>query len=445
MKAVARLVWSYFTGTPVLRAFAIGGLALLAIDFYLVATQPKSDDRLWIAILGLMLFFVGSSLMPVMFGRLARSHSVSVLPGGRFKLLLSLYITILLVALPAGILITASMILGNGSFPELMKDPRARDFIVGGAAVTFTSAVLFAGWMYLAMWFLTSQRNLAGLFKAMLVSMLVVFAPAREIQDFTVSTTWNLQQIAGIWFLFGAGFLWWPRLEAARARRTGERFAGLARVLAGRTAGREFDVLLGTSNPWLLIAALALPLLLMTRLVREVPSVWLYFLTILSVVTGAYSGQAAERSRALWLRGDWSREALFLAVERSVWRHNGHVLGALVLVIVGIGLSAGFPTGLLAAGLPLLILGTVVSTYLGLMITRGLRWLETIAGVCVMVSLMALAVLVARERLDLVTIVAMEAGLALLAIALRFVARRRWMHIDWMLCRPERALAARGA
>jgi hypothetical protein len=58
---------------------------------------------------------------------------------------------------------------------------------------------------------------------------------------------------------------------------------------------------------------------------------------------------------------------------------------------------------------------------------------------------MALAVLVARERLDLVTIVAMEAGLALLAIALRFVARRRWMHIDWMLCRPERALAARGA
>ena len=29
MKAVARLVCSYFTGTPVLRAFTIGGLALM--------------------------------------------------------------------------------------------------------------------------------------------------------------------------------------------------------------------------------------------------------------------------------------------------------------------------------------------------------------------------------------------------------------------------------
>ena len=87
MKAVARLVWSYFTGTPVLRAFTIGGLILMAIDFYILATQPQSGEKLWLAMLGIIVFFVGSSLMPVMFGRLARSHAAGVLPGGRVKLL----------------------------------------------------------------------------------------------------------------------------------------------------------------------------------------------------------------------------------------------------------------------------------------------------------------------------------------------------------------------
>jgi len=446
MKAVARLVWTYFTGTPVLRACTFTGLALIALDLYFVLTQPASGEKLWLAFLGLIILFVGSSLMPVTFGRLARSHSVGVLPGGRLKLLASAFIAILLVALPVGILSQGVVISGaRGSLPELMKDPRMRDFILGVAAVTFTSAVLFASWMYLAMWFLTSQRNMAGLFKGLLVIMLVIFAPARELQDFTVSLTWNLQQIAVLWFVFGAGFLLWPRFKAVRARRAHERFAGLARVFTGRMAGREFDVLLGTANPWLLVAALALPLLLMARLVGDVPSAWVFFLTIFSVVTGAYSGQAAERSRALWLRGDWSRAELFVAVERSIWRHNAHVLGALVLAIVGIGLYAGFPTVLLAAGFSVVVLGAVLSTYLGLMITRGLRWLEIVAGVVVMISLMGLGMVLGFEKVGLTTVFALEACMIALAMAFRYIARRRWTQLDWMVCRPDRTLTARGA
>ena len=445
MKAVARLVWSYFTGTPVLRAFTIGGLTLMAIDFYILATQPQAGEKFWLAILGIIVFFIGSALMPVMFGRLARSHAAGVLPGGRVKLLISVFVTILLVAIPAGVLAPAGFVSGNISVPEFMKDPRARDYVLQLSAITFTSAVLFAGWMYLAMWFLTSQRNMAGLFKGLLVITLVIFAPAREIRDLTVTLLWNLQQIAVIWIVFGAGFLLWPRFKAARARRSRERFPGFDRALAGNTAGREFDVMLGTANPWMLVAALVLPLLLATRFVREFPAVWIYFLTICSVVTGAFTGQAAERSRALWLRGDWSRPSLFASVERSVWRHNGVVLGVLMLVTVGIGKYARFSPTLLMAGLPLLVLGTLLSTYLGLMITRGLRWLEIVSGVGVMLSLMALAVLVARERVDLAAVIALEIVLVVLAIVARFVARRRWTQIDWMMCRPDRAMTVRGA
>ena len=445
MKAVARLVYSYFAGSPVLRVLTLLGLGLIAIDFYILMAQPHSGDKLWIAILGVIALFTGSSLMPVTFGRLARSHAIGVLPGGRVKLLASAYITTVLVALPAGVLGPAAFVSDMSSLQELMKNPQAQVYVLQMAGLIFTSALLFAGWIYVAMWFLTSQRNTAGLFKGLLVVMLVIFAPARDLQDLTLSLAWNLQQIAVLWIVFGVGFLFWPRFKAARARRTGERFAGLARIFFGRTAGREFDLLLGTSNPWLLIAGLALPLLFVTRFVREVPSVWLYFLTILSAVTGAYSGQAADRSRALWLRGDWSRSALFSAVERSIWRHNAHVLGALILVAAGIGLYSGFPASLLLTGLPLLVLGTVMSTYLGLIITRGLRWLEITAGVVVMLLLMALAVFIAGERVGLVTVFALEAGLAAFAVVLRFVARRRWTQIDWMLCRADRAMAARSA
>jgi hypothetical protein len=444
MKAVARLVLMYFTGTPLLLGFTIVGLILLAADLYAVATQPMSGETLWVAVFGMIFFLAGSSLMPVIVGRLTRSHSVGVLPGGRLKLLASVYVTILLVALPVGILAPAS-VSGAGNIADFVKYPRAREFILQVACLAFTSAVLTAGWIYLAMWFLTSQRNMAGLFKGLLVIMLVIFAPARDYSEFTVSLTWNLQQIAVIWVVFGIGFLLWPRFKRARARRNREPRAGLANMLSGRTVGREFDVLVGTSSPWLLVAALALPLLLAARLVRDMPSVWLYFLTIFSAVTGAYSGQAAQRSRALWLRGNWSRASLFSAVERSFWRHNGHVLGALVLVIVGIGISAGFSPALLAAGLPLLVLGTVLSTYLGLTITRGLGWLEIVGGIGVMVMLMALAVLVARERVAPVAVITLEVGMAIFAVVLRFVAQRRWARIDWILCRPERTLTGRGA
>ncbi len=445
MKAVARLVWAYFTGTPVLRAFTIGGSILLAIDFYILATQPQSGKKLWLAILGLIFFFIGSSLMPVMFGRLARSHSVGVLPGGRFKLLLSVFITILLVALPAGVLSPASFVSSNTSLPVLLEDPRMWDYVLQLAAITFTWAVLFAGWMYLAMWFLTSERNLAGLFKGLLVITVVMFAPAREIRDLSVTLSWNLQQIAVIWGVFGAGFLLWPRFKAMRARRKREPFPGIARAFAGQISGREFDVLLGTSNPWLLVLALVLPLLLATHFVREFPALWLYFLTIFSVVTGAFSGQAAERSRALWLRGDWSRTTLFASVERSIWRHNRVVLGVLTVLTVAIGEYARFTPTMLLAGLPLLMLGTVLSTYLGLMITRGLRWLEIVSAIGVMLLLMASAVLIARESVDLGSVIALELGLLALAAALRSVARRRWTQIDWMKCRPDRAMAVRGA
>jgi MFS family permease len=445
MKAVMRLVWQYFMGTPMNRGFTLIGLAIQAVAFYVLTTQAQSGEMLWVATFGLMALFIGSSLMPLTVGRLARSHVVAIVPHGRLKLLLSAFITVFLVAAPVAVLTPFAFVAGMAGSPtDLLKYQQLLDDSIQLAKLMFTSAFLFAGWMYLALWFVTSQRNFAGFFKGLLVVMLVLFAPAREIRDFGVSLSWNLQQIAIIWILFGAAFLLWPRIVAALARYP-MRFGRFNRETTSSISGSEFDLMLGTASPWRLIAVLALPVILATRFVDDVPSVWLFFLTLFSTVAGAIAGEAAARSRALWLRGDWTRETLFSRVEQCFWRHNGYVLGCLLLLMVGIGSYAGLPTTMLAAGLPLLILGTVLSTYLGLMITRGVQWPEIVLGVAVMLALMAVAVLIVGESVNLGVVIVIEITLAAGALLLRRAAIQRWKEIDWIRCRPDKVLSTRAA
>jgi hypothetical protein len=452
MKAVVRLVYLYFTCTPALRTFSAVGLAIAAISLYLVTGLPQSDVTLSIAFAGMIAFCIGSSLMPLMFGRLARSHSIRVLPWGRVKLLLSAYITIALVASLAPLLVYfayKAAVVAQPAIPGHALDPELAARIhrenIQLAWITYIVTMSIVSWLYLAMWFITSQRNTVGFVKGLLVILILLLAPVREITELDASLKWNLIRLAALWLVFGTGFMLWPRWQASTARRKLSRIAGAGRTLSRKISGREIDLMLGTANPWLLVAAQVAPIVIATRIGDYSAAVWLYYLTIFSTVAGAIAGQAAERSRALWLRGDWSRPELFAEVERSFWRHNRFVLGALLALMVAIGSYAGLPATLLAAGLPLLVLGTVLSTYLGLMITRGLRWLEAGLAIVVMVALMAVAVLAAGPNDSMLPVVALEILLAGLALGLRTAARRRWSAIDWMRCRPDRALSVRTA
>jgi hypothetical protein len=445
MRTVLRLVWSYFTGTPITRAFTFGGVALMLLAFIVLMTRSQSAGLLWMAVVGFLAFYLGSWLMPLMFGRLAQSHAVRVLPHGRAKLLISAFATVAIVALPPSIMTPLAYVAGvNGDPAILVTDGRLRAYTVQLAQLMYTQIVLLAGWLYLAMWFITSQRNIGGLVKGLVVVLIMLYAPAREVQELSVSVAWNLQQIVVIWGVFGTGFLLWPRWKQLAARIPRSRFGLLGRIRR-QVTGREIDLVLGTANPWLLIAAQVVPILIASRIGEYSPAVWLFYLTIFSTVAGAIAGQAAERSRALWLRGNWSRTLLYSEVERSFWRHNGVVLGAIIALMVAIGSYAGLPVRLLAVGVPLLALGTILSTYLGLMLTRGLRWPEALLGVGVMLALMAIAVLAASREGGLATVLALEGALAVLALGLRSVALRRWTQIDWMLCRPDRALSLRSA
>jgi hypothetical protein len=203
--------------------------------------------------------------------------------------------------------------------------------------------------------------------------------------------------------------------------------------------------LIGTARPWALAAGQVVPILLATfflngfqrEMAPSAPSPWLFFLTILSILAGAGASVAATRSRGLWLRAHWTRAELFRRVEDAFWRHNSYSLAVLLVMLVAVGTYFYLPTAMLAFGMGLLTLGTALSTYLGLMITARIGWLDAALAVATMLALMIVALYASAPGAPTAKIVALEAALAATAVLFRHVAQRRWAGLDWMRCRAD--------
>jgi hypothetical protein len=438
MKAIVRLMYTSFTGTTLLRVITTAGLVAgiggAALNLYLPPLTGGSGrpSRFSLAletfifllpIAGLLCFVFGASLLPALFARLASSHYPYVLPHGRTKLLASALATVALTALfSAGIVMM-----------YYYKTPLALDLIFQRAiAVSFVTA----SFLYVVLW-LTGKSGTIGLLVGSFVMVATLVLPLRFIAMPSTSLTIPWTACALLWTTFAAGFLLAPRLKAplGRLRQT------LAR-LTGSTyrGGGEIDFLIGTARPWTLAAGQIVPIAIATYVMSVAswaPLAWVFFLTIISVTTGAVASLAATRGRALWLRARWTRADLFRHVEDSFWRYNCYTLGVLLLLLVAIGDSLALPTRMLAFGMGLLALGTTLSTYIGLIVTARIGWRDTVLAVIVILALMRTAYLASWPATPTATIVAYEIGLAALALIVRELARHRWSRLDWMLCRPD--------
>jgi hypothetical protein len=438
MKAILRLMYTSFTGTTLLRVITTAGLVAgiggAALNLYLPPLTGGSGrpSRFSLAletfifllpIAGLLCFVFGASLLPALFARLASSHYPYVLPHGRTKLLASALATVALTALfSAGIVMM-----------YYYKTPLALDLIFQRAiAVSFVTA----SFLYVVLW-LTGKSGTIGLLVGSFVMVATLVLPLRFIAMPSTSLTIPWTACALLWTTFAAGFLLAPRLKAplGRLRQT------LAR-LTGSTyrGGGEIDFLIGTARPWTLAAGQIVPIAIATYVMSVAswaPLAWVFFLTIISVTTGAVASLAATRGRALWLRARWTRADLFRHVEDSFWRYNCYTLGVLLLLLVAIGDSLALPTRMLAFGMGLLALGTTLSTYIGLIVTARIGWRDTVLAVIVILALMRTAYLASWPATPTATIVAYEIGLAALALIVRELARHRWSRLDWMLCRPD--------
>jgi hypothetical protein len=447
MKAIVRLIYTNFTGTVLLRVITTAGLVAgiggAALNLYLPPLTGGSGGRsrfslaqeafiFLLPVAGLLCFVFGASLLPALFARLATSHYLYVLPHGRTKLLASAFTTVALTALfAAGIVVM-----------YYYETPLALDLIFQRAiAVSFVTA----SFLYVVLW-LTGKGGTIGLLIGSFVMIATLIVPLRFIGLPSTSLAIPWTACALLWTTFTAGFLLAPRLKAPLGR--------LRHVLAGLIGssyrgGGEIEFLIGTARPWTLAAGQAVPIVLATYVMSSfevaepgAPSPWLFFLTIVSVTTGAVASLAATRGRALWLRTRWTRAELFRHVEDAFWRYNCYTLGVLILLLVALGDWLAIPTRVLAFGMGLLALGTTLSTYVGLIVTARIGWRDAALAVVVILALMWTAVYASSPVTPTAKIVAFELGLTALAFIVRELARRRWSRLDWMLCRPELGVRA---
>ena len=123
---------------------------------------------------------------------------------------------------------------------------------------------------------------------------------------------------------------------------------------------------------------------------------------------------------------------LFGQAEKAYWHHQAYALAVMSVALVATGIARQWPVGLIAAGVGVIVLAACVSTYLGLMMTRRLGWIETVLGIGVVLLILAAALLSKEFSFRIGGLYLL---LALGAAGLRAEAMRRWGKLDWSACR----------
>ncbi len=449
MKALLRLVRTYFTGTPLLAitttlgALGVFGGSVLFLYLPPILRSQGEPSRFsqgvetlifLTPVAGVVAVAFGASLLPTLFARLAASHYLYVLPHGRIKLLASVFVTLTLVAL----------VVAGTTTVYYMRTPLQLDVVFERA---FVVALLTSNLLYVVLWIIGRTSSAIGLLvgSIVMIATLIVPLPFIAAPSRSLTAPWAASFL--IWGVFAAAFLLAPRWKGTVGRirqAIAARFKG-----AAYHGGGEVDFLIGTGRPWALalgqVVAILMAWYFLSGFEVAAPSAfspWLFFMSILSILAGAIASMAATRSRRLWLRARWTRAELFRRVEEALWRHNSFALGVLLVLLVVLGSEAYVPTKVLVFGMGLAMLGIALSTYLGMMITAPIGWLDAALAVAAMVLLMIAANYASRPATPATVVYVFEGALAVLALTFRSIAQRRWAQLDWMRCRADATVRA---
>jgi hypothetical protein len=435
MRAVLRLIWTYFAGTRLMRVFSALGLASYLTGMVLYSFVPPwtlgngvRSDPLFLQLveisapwLGLLLLIASTALMPAIVERIALGRSIWVLPGGRLRLLASTLVPPALLALLAASVAAV-----------FLPIPGVQERIFYRTALM--SFVDF-GLIYTGIWLVGKTSGiwrLAGMFWV----LLSITIPVRYLGGAIPPFGWLERLGLAGWVVFGALLLSGGRIRhlLSGLREAATRWRARVEPATSYRDGRQISLMLGTSQPWIVALGQIVPIALMALLMPWI-QVRLVVLMIFSAIAGAITSQAAVRSRRLWLRFDWTREQIFRQVEWDYWRYNLHSVAVLLVLFVVLAVYGKIPFTLLGHGVALLVLGCVASTYLGFTITRGLGWLESVLGILTMSALAVAGVALLKG--DLARSFELELLLGGFAVVYRFMARARWLELDWMRCRPD--------
>ena len=430
MSTVARLVWTYFSATRLVSSLSLIGAVLIAVGIVGYAMYPLSplnttlsdEQRIFSSVLlglpwfGLVCLVSASALMPGILEGFLSGHRISILPRGRLRLLAS-------AVFPAAAMALCIAFAASVAFWAYASEGSiARIFFR-----TFLLSFVDIGLIYVAIWLVGKSSGvwrLAGL--VWLAASVLI--PARYLAGIPPI---SIAEVLGLvcWLAFAVMVL----KGASVARLTGDKWYAIGEVPGrlfdhnGKTVGREVDFLLGTSRPWVVALGQVVPIVALAVFAKG--NIWIVFLVLISALAGVVSSFAAARSRRLWLLSDCSRAELTSLVGRHYQRHAA--VSLLVLLALFLGLSAwfGLALSIVVAGCVALILACFVSHYLGLMITSGLGWAESILCVLTMLTLIVTAFAVMFG--DVTLAFRLEVLVVGMALVYRSLARRRWQTLDW--------------
>ena len=250
MKAVLKLVLTYFTGTQLLAIVTtlglvgvFGGSAMFMYLPPLIASQGGAAHFSLAAepffmltpVVGVIGVAFGASLLPSIFARLAASHYLYVLPYGRVKILASVFITLTLAALLAAGTTTVYYV----------RTPMQLDVVFERA---FVVSLLTCNLLYVVLWLTGKSSSAISTLVGSIVMIATLVLPLRFIALPSESLIGPWAASFPIWGMLAAAFLLAPRekgaigklREAVASRLTGAAYHG----------GGEIDLLVGTGQPW---------------------------------------------------------------------------------------------------------------------------------------------------------------------------------------------------
>jgi thiosulfate reductase cytochrome b subunit len=456
MSAVLRLAWTYFAASKLTRGCTAAGLvcAVVGIAGYvwqsdLAVAAAFGPNAGWygglmlsLPPLGLMLVLGASTLMPVVVERIALGRSIWLLPRGRICLLASVVLVAALLSLLAAAISTTLLILLDQTMANAAPDLPAYDYV---RELCRISSMVFAdlGLIYTAIWLVSKTSGIwrLGGMLGVVVSLTLPLSYFSAVGRQVRMTPLEWIGLAS-WLVFAVSLLAGGRLRHSFGG-VRQAITSLGRLLSPSVRyaqGDEAALMLGTTHPWIVAFGQVVPIAVMVGIVPD-SEVYIVFLMVFSAISGAITSQAAARSRRLWLHFAWTREQIASRTEAAYWRYNAWSLAVLLVVYLGLSLYFDFSVEALGLGIALLVAGSVVCTYLGFMITRSLGWFESALCVLTMTGLTLAGIAIMRQQY--VTSIEFIGALAALAFIFRFMARNRWLELDWMQCRFE--TPARGA
>ena len=231
MKAVLRLIFTYFTGTALLRGITalgivgvIGGCVTFLYLPPLLGSQGgpsrfslAMESLITLApVVGVLCVVFGASLLPALFSRLASSHYLYALPYGRIKMLVSVFATLTLVAL----VVAGTVVVYYTRTPLSLGVVFERAFVV---------SLLTCNFLYVALWLTSKASSAIGLLVGAIVTIATLVLPLRFIALPSRSVAGPWAALALLWSLFTLAFVLAPRLKRVTSRLRAAISARLAR------------------------------------------------------------------------------------------------------------------------------------------------------------------------------------------------------------------------